>query len=594
MIQWVIANTNDVASSTASSCEFSVLTGSNLFPNDDNDTYSLEGSATTSTSVNSSGTTISSSSTRSGTNARGLATSYNTSGSGQTITPASFYVQTSTTQTYQSFYTSLVGASTIADPDGETYWTTSLAENDGVVFYQSNNSFLTFLQNQATSRQATRDTTTTLSQTALGRSPFATVYQAETRGAAAEVLYWISNPAISWNGYVAASDVASSGTRFEAHPTFATAQKLSVANTGTTSNTTTGSSPAVTTLVTWSASTQNTVQKTRGVIWTRLPNGTQTFQEIVRTTTSSALSSTIFSSTRWTLNNGGAFETSAPATRSGITRATYPTTVLRQFGQQTFATTIATSSSAQTTIYHTALATKSTSFTDGAILIPLADATIGQTFQAGGIDIIYNHSKVATALGGAVSRSAFSTTGVVLGSSTAGWMSIGGTKTVGLLLGLVNSSLDYATAYNGSNVGGRTLRPATNTRLTINSDSLTWSMSLTATGSQSTETTSTIVQTAGASLTTTIQTTSRPPHAGALSVGAGATYIDTPDRGVYKDRVNGGTTSLFGEATAHTEGETSPIYSWAPITFIDFPVASTNGNPIVWAVPRNSTALPPA
>jgi hypothetical protein len=591
MIEWPIANTNDVLSSTASSEESFSISGTNFFPTGVDDTYTATGGTSYATSVDSVGTTITSSSTRSaGGNSGQFVSNYNTSGSGETITPATFYVRTSTTETYQSFFSSFSYLGTVATGEGEgiTEWTTSSGESV-VYFYQNNGSVLTSYDLIAESREATRDVTIQLTETAAGRFPFATVYQAETRGATAEVLYFISDPLISWGGYAAASDVASSGTQFTAYPSYATAQKIVVSGGATT--TASASAPEVTTVVAWDASTEDTTEKTVAVAWSVLPNATQTFSQSVKTTTTAELSSTMFDETEWTLGHGGNADQSN-TTRSAVTWNTYPTTVLRQFGQQTFATTALTGLSAETTVLTTAIATKATSYSIGAVVGLAAFGTEGRTYEAAGNEVIYNSGKITTnvELGG-ISRSAFSTTGAVLGSAISGWMSIGGSETVDLFDG----SIGDATAYDGSNVGGRTLRPETNIYFTINSDSLTWTISTNTTGGDTTQTTtSTVVELAGESLTTSVETTGRPFHAGGLPLGPGATYVDTPRRGAYKDCIGGTTTSFVGAATALTEGESAPIYSWVPITYIDFPVAATNADPIVWAVARNSIALPPA
>jgi hypothetical protein len=593
MIEWAIANTNDVLTSSASTVESFSISGTNFFPTSADDTYTVTGARTTWTSVDSAGTTITASSTRKrDANARDFITNYDTSGSGETITPATFYVQTSTTETYSSFYTTYTTTTFSADGDEigfVPFWTTSSAEDGAVSFYEGDGTLASFAQEQITSRQATRDITTQLTETAAGRFPFATVYQAETRDATAELLYWISDPLISWSGYAPASDAATSGTRFTAHPSYATAQKIVVAGGATT--TASASAPEITTLVDWGSTTQNTGQKTRAIAWFVLPNLTQTFAQSTRTTTTAELSSTLFAETEWTVGHGGNAEQSN-TTRSAVTWNTYPTTVLRQFGQQTFATTALTGLSAETTVLTTAIATKATSYSIGVVVGLAAFGTEGQTYEAAGNEVIHNSGKITTNVEpGGISRSAFSTTGAVLGSEVSGWMSIDTSEPVTLF----DPPFDFATAYDGANVGGRTLRPATNVYLTINSDSLTWTISTNTTGGETTQTTtSTVVQLAGESLTTEIATTGRPFHAGGLPLGPGATYVDTPRRGAYKDRIGGTTTSFVGAATALTEGESAPIYSWVPITYIDFPVAATNANPIVWAVPRNSTALPPA
>jgi hypothetical protein len=588
MISWHIANTFDPITGSTSSVDSLSIDGTNFFPTAADDTYSASAATTNSSSANSLGTTQRQTITATRNNLReSIQTS--TSTTYETITPATFAAETSTTETYESWYDTFATITVVTDGDEVgfvPFWTTSLAEDGAVSFYQGDGTVATSAQVRATSREATRDATTTNGQTSAGRLPLATVYQAE----AGEVLYAISNPLAVWGGFSAASNVAQSGTRTTAYASYLTASKITVAGGQTT--TATSSQSQSSTIVQVKASTQKTQAATSGQAFEVLPNSTIAITQTGWTTTNQPISTTVFASQQWTVGYAGAFTPQeSHTTRSVVSWVTYPTTVFRQSGLQTFQSTQKTSASRSQTVGATGIATSTSLY----LPIPPGDLvearTVGATYQAGANEVVYHSGKLQTATCGDLSRHAFSTTGVVLGTATGGWMSVNGSQSASLFDG----SGGYATAYAGGNVGGRTLFPLTNSRLTLNSDSITWTISTAATqGGTTTTTTSQAVQMAGSSLTTAANTAGRIPHAGAELVGVGATLVDTPGQGVYRDQINGETSSFAGNATAYTEGQFAQIRRWLPITYIDFPVAGTNADPIVWAVPRNSTNLPPA
>jgi hypothetical protein len=496
---------------------------------------------------------------------------------------ATFLVETSTVDTYEFSYDTFT---TITQEGFAPFWTTSLGASSSVRFYQDNGTVVTAAQVESTTIQATRETTTTNGETSVGRSPFATVYQADAK----EVLYVVSNPLQPWSGFSAASNIAKSGTRTTAYPFYLTGSKIIVPGGQTT--TISLLEPESTTVVQFQGSTQSSQTVTVAQAFTVLPNITATATQAERTTTNQSISQALFFEDTFTLGYDGIFRPQQSiTTRSAISWATYPTTVFRQSGPQTFQSTQRTNVFRTESFTIAAIATSAISYEEGIVPGLVALKTIGNTYAAGGNEVIYHGGKLQTAICGNMARNAFSTTGAVLGTKKGGWMSLSGTQSVDLYNGVGG----YATAYAGDNVGGRTLLPLTNASITLNSDSITWTLSTNAAQGEATSTTtSAVVEVAGSSLTTSANTNGRPLHAGAESVGVGATYVDTPEQGVYQDQINGETTSFIGDATAYTEGQSNQMRRWLPITFLDFPQAGTNADPIVWAVPRNSTNLPPA
>lgn len=585
MISWLIANTFDPISASTSLVNSFSIDGTNFFPTSSDDTYSLSGKTTNFTSENSLGTTQRQTITQTINDQRGEAfLSGSTYSTAETIITAStFFVETSTVETYESWYDTFT---TITDAGVAPFWTTSLRTSGSVSFYQDEGTVVTVTQVESTTRRATRDTTTTNGETAVGRSPFATVYQVESE----EVLYAVSNPLQPWSGFSAASSVAKSGTRTTAYPSYLTGSKIIVEGGQTTTRSFAQSEYSAAVPVQGSVQTSQAV--TIGQAFTILPNLTVAATQTGRTTTNQTISTTLFFENEFDLGYDGIFRPQQSiTTRSAVSWATYPTTVFRQSGPQTFQATQKTATSRSESFRVAAIATSAISYEVGYLVGLVAVQTIGQTYAAGGNEIIHHGGKLRTAIGGNITRHAFSTTGVVLGSQTGGWMSLAGAQSVTLYDGAGG----FATAYAGDNVGGRTVLPLTNSSLTIDQDSITWTLSTVAAQGEATSTTSSsVVQVAGSSLTTSANTNGRPLHAGAELVGVGATYVDTPGQGVYRDQINGETTSFIGDATAYTEGQSAQMRRWLPITFLDFPQAGTNADPIVWAVPRNSTNLPPA
>lgn len=587
MISWRIANTFDPISGSTSTVNSYSIDGTNFFPTSSDDTYSLSGATTNFTSENSLGTTQRQTITQTISDQRGEAFPFlsgSTYSTFQTITPAAtFLVETSTVETYEFSYDTFT---TITQEGFAPFWTTSLEASGSVRFYQDYGTVVTAAQVESTTIQATRKTTTTNGETSVGRSPFATVYQAD----AEEVLYAVSNPLQPWSGFSAASNIAQSGTRTTAYASYLTGSKLIVPGGQTT--TISLLQPESTTVVHFQGLTQSSKTVPVAQAFTVLPNITATATQADRTTTNQSIAQNLFFEDTFTLGYDGIFRPQQSiTTRSAISWATYPTTVFRQSGPQTFQSTQRTNVFRSESFTVAAIATSAISYEVGYVPGLVALQTIGNTYAAGGNEVIYHGGKLRTAICGNMARNAFSTTGAVLGTKKGGWMSLGGTQSVALYNGVDG----YATAYAGDNVGGRTLLPLTNASITLNSDSITWTLSTSAAqGEATSRTTSSVVQVTGASLTTSANTNGRPPHAGAELVGAGATYVDTPAQGVYRDQINGETTSFIGDASAYTEGQSDQMRRWLPITFLDFPQAGTNADPIVWVVPRNSTNLPPA
>jgi hypothetical protein len=470
--------------------------------------------------------------------------------------------QTSTTETYESGYQITVVGESSYFP-----WSTSSLGGTG-----SNSAEVVFFQNE---EPATTTTVIAEDDTRVGTDIFVTqleqtitlnglpntVVQADP----GEIIYVIRSMPTVWNGYSAATEIAESGTRFTLSPSFVTISRPAMSASTPTSST---QIPSFSVGENYSVVTGSTVTITSASYFSFPP------QTGTRTTNSFSLrssSASVSSPTR------GITYGSGTSTINQTRYFTVPTTVRRQTQSVTYAGSATTTSSLTDISTVPAAVTFTTSSGGG-------NESSGSTLYAEGNVII---SAPCAVLGGAgnFGRTKYRTTGAVVGSQTGGWITANASST-GFFFGL------YALAGSGRN--GQAMLPQTNTSRTVDSSEITWTLSTSTTAEQGTTTAATTTSASfGVSGATSITLDNRPLSVLGGTPGAGQTIVERPGVGIYKDRING-TTSTFSEGdVSFTSGQSQPLRAWFPIRHIGPVALSGNLNPVTWIEPRNSTALPP-
>jgi hypothetical protein len=77
-----------------------------------------------------------------------------------------------------------------------------------------------------------------------------------------------------------------------------------------------------------------------------------------------------------------------------------------------------------------------------------------------------------------------------------------------------------------------------------------------------------------------------PTHFGGGPFAEGATVVQSARAGVYKNRIDGATTSFAGGATVFAGGESSEIKVWWPVVALTPPINHTY-NALTWTESRN-------
>lgn len=569
MIAWIEQNSNNPLTGKTEQFESYSYDATGLFANT---FYTITGAITNATESNWSGTTYKQTVENDGSNQ-----------ANETISNATFQKQTSTVESYESWYETYSYAGTTLynedfdPPPAWTYSTSINSENSTltvVEFVQTTTNTVSSYVLGFTSSAATRYAVTILEETQLGKSPFATIYQAEPN----EILYWLTQTT-SVTEYLAATDCADSGSRVTLYPSLTTGNIIVTG--GRNETTATLSQQAITSSIVWYGSTTTNSQRTVLQNAEYLPNITASENYAKITTTSNVTTETIFSAETFTVGFIPLADHKISATTNEIISwRTKRKTFERQIAEQSFQTTTTEMVSESRTISTTAHVdfTYTTSdvvgLDDGA-----AQASFSTIYQARGNMAAFGTSLI-TEKAAPIERQAMSTTGVVLESEKGGWITCNIPS-----LWLFDGTSSVATCYDGEFVGGVSLMPATNSRFTINGKSITFTKSI----NDSTTTQSSVAGVFGETLTTTINASGRPRHAGAFEVGDGGTYIDTPGFGVYKDQIAGVTTSFDGEITVLTESDATPLKSWSPIRHVGpAVVATTSAAPVIWAVEKNN------
>jgi hypothetical protein len=540
-----------------------------------------------------------------------------TSDSGETTSDyGSYSVETSTTETYLDNIIS----TTVSTVEGGTRWTTSAssqsqATKTGVVFFVTELGSYTDIAAIFVETARTADAITTVETSTLGAGvAFATVVQANTSDADAEVLYLLSSRPSEWSGFSAATDQADSGTRFTLVPSFSTSQ-VSVSSTRSNISTLSEDRVYESKSITYATTTTTPATRTNVINRFSLPNltSTQSFASI--TTTSSSMSyeaisvpsftygyyqtlpgavNTTVNTTawgqswetqrRWHHTNSFHFLSSRP-----ISFAIKKTTGVEL--TQSFSNTESTNISGSTSATESFVdpddpdqeITDTVTFSS-----ELASFSISQNGET--IDknaYVPLPFAVGTAAGGALSRTRWVEVGAAIGTQK------------GLFYTSPNSYNGFiATARAGGSVYMSQFIESSNNQHTIESDSITFRPFTTTTEQPFTtllETQSMVFGLAGSTSATVLPggfsnaTASRilPAGGGPFS----ATVVERAGPGIYKDRLAGTTTSFGGEDTIYDPGATANRNKWAPIVRMQGIVQGSA--PLLWAEQRNSTALPP-
>jgi hypothetical protein len=578
------------------------------------------------TSKNSRGTTssyyfttaadISSSFTSSSTGLDGTSTTtFTDSGSYYSLFPSS------TTESSSGFLATIQSQTstteTFADNKETTYqttasisvWTTSQSESsDSVQFYQTTTTIETWTASTH-SFQSTRDATTTASGSMI-ESATALVAQAKTGRPDAEVIYYISSTALPWLALSAASAIAQTATRITLANIYSTiaAPKITVTKdengfeivpSFSWSNSSSSYSAQFTTSAT--ATTQTTLVTDSTI----LPNQTVTSTgQIARTTTTS------FSANLWTSSSGSCSGQDSTTTSFSelATSSTAPgSSWLGSLSWNIPRTTTATRAATAPTI---AAYVRNMSDAVGLGLTNNGYFYNGESGQTADQNIaLVVPPQVTTAIVGNVAQAKFVPVFAQIGTSKGQWFTVGASTSFGNTFTSTSSGTSgsassdtSSTTFSTSSPGpsyasvsrsqGTTIFPQTIDGASYGLSRLTYTSQ---NGSGRTTTTATL-GVEGESKTTVIGSiigiaggSPNSSEAFAETFAYGVTAA-----GVFKNRIGGSTTTFDAGATTFTQSQVASFFE--PITAL-VPALGTGSTamfPVFWAVPRNSTALPPA
>jgi hypothetical protein len=440
-----------------------------------------------------------------------------------------------------------------------------------------------------TTAQSTRHALTTLAQTTTLGDFYHTVIQADSD----EALWYLSNPPETWNGNIPATISAESGTRFTLSLSVNTRQMAvwPAASRATSIVENLSQSRSVSWLSTIIANNQTHTVVNLSV----MPNTTRTTATTSLSTATTSRSAMVFSANSVSFgqldNTVQNFTNPTIATTQSVLSVGFSSqAVFRQIGQTDFQTTVTKTIATTRTILATDLVTLTRSgLTNygGTVL-----NAFGNTQTASGITGVAGNATapqapyVSIAPSPETSRTNFCSSGAVVGSQKGLWFTAPSSYPY-------NFILNYVT--NGSGRAGRTIFPKTGNLYTISSDSISWKPQ----GADSTTTLSMVVGVSGqtrpmqdTSATGASIFTQSPIYFGG-SAKDGQTFIQVAGPGAYKDQISGTTTSFGGAATLIEDGDSQALRKWQPVTHLSPPQYRTHKQGIAWAVPRNSTALPP-
>jgi hypothetical protein len=499
-------------------------------------------------------------------------------------------VQTSTIETFEQVYE--VTAVISEGGPFNSVWTTSTntygSDQTGTAFYQTAGTVSTSLGTSFATSTETVDATTYLDQTITLTALPDTVIQANTRRAdLAEVIYKLTQTISDVTAFSAATEAAVSGTRLTISPSLRTEAKAEAHSTRETSSIALVESTSLF-LMTNSRTSQGT-----GTF-----AGYASFPPVTFTMTVEGLATT---QTALGINylDFQIDETHGGTTNTVTARdfATYSAVVTRRIGTLTFHasvqsvstyTVIKTIEAAQTESYsdsETATNGKTINFAIGTFPEEFAN------FSSSGVtaNTVMPTVRAAIGAGGQAQQIKYGTSGAEVDGVVGGYITANATSD-----GNVFFSDLYA--LDGGHRLATTMFPATNIHRTIEGNEITWTtttnavLSIDGATSKAT-TTSASIGVAGSTQTVTL---SRPISNFGGTAGAGETFVQTAQPGVYKNRVDGQTVRFDGSASSITLGQPQSVAMWQAIKDVRNLASSTNANPLTWIEFRNSTALPPA
>jgi hypothetical protein len=500
------------------------------------------------------------------------------SASGETIQPLTARKATSATSTFESFYEAFSYVGTVPANDEfdlPTEWTYS---SGPVQFFPTEASTTTSYLIEFSTRQGTESYTEELEETITLSGLPDTVVQAAPN----EILYAIRSVPTTWNGYLAATSLAESGTRLTLSPLLKTIARASMSASSPTSST---QGPSYSAAATFSVGSFSQATITTASYFSFPP------QTATRTTASFSLrsSSEIVSRNTFQINFGNGLTTILQTEYFTI-----PTTARRQIQSQTYTGRATTTSSIQRPSVIEAAVTRQSNYVDSTSFpmgINFAPGTQFEGYSSGTTAHAEGNTSISVprAVLDAASffgRTKHRTTGAVVGSQTGGWITANASSQ-GFIFAL------YALAGSGRN--GQVMLPQTNESRTVDSSQITWTLSTSTTAEQGTTTAATTTSASfGVAGSTSITLDNRPLSVFGGTPGAGQTIVERPGAGVYKDRIDG-TTSTFSEGdVSFTSGQGQPLRAWFPIRHIGPLQLGPNLNPITWSEHRNSSIfLPP-
>jgi len=501
---------------------------------------------------------------------------------------ATAQIQTSTTETFERAY-----EVTTAITEGGPFnliWTTSTNtygnNKTNTEFYQTAGTQSTSLGTLFATSTETVDAITYLEETITLTALPDTVIQADTKRAdLAEVIYKLTQTISDVTAFSAATAAAVSGTRLTISPSFRTEAKGAANVTRPISSIELIESTSL--FVITNISTTSVAATTAEYF--AFPPVTGTLSLVALTTTQSTLGTNLLDF-QIDETHGG--------TTNTITAqdfATYSSLVTQRIGTLTFHASVQSVSTY--TVIQTIEAAQTESYSDSSA----GAENMGINFARGDLNTTYasfSSSEVAanTVLptvrpvidaGGQPQQIKYGTSGADVQGSVGGFITANATSD-----GNVNFSDLYA--LDGGHRLATTMFPVTNEHRTVSGGQITWTTTTSAVlsidGATSKKTSVTAFIGLGGSTQTV--TLSRPISNFGGSAGEGETFVQTAQPGVYKNRVNGETTSFDGSASIVTAGESQPVAMWQAIKDVRSLVSSTNANPVTWTEARNSTRLP--
>jgi len=441
------------------------------------------------------------------------------------------------------------------------------------------------LPSTTSSQSTSTQTTTTQLTSTQSRPTAATVYSAESN----EVLFFASHPSAEWNGYKAATDIATTATISTVYPTSSTTQLAASSTLIVSSHTNEQQTHSLSYKRLLSNTYYKTVTKVAAV--GVLPFSTFTDIEVSRSTSSEQTTVTYFSSNSFTHNE----------TYAVTSWATKPSVVSRLTGTTSYETLVASYVSTTRAIKNTILQTvdSSSSYTtsreNGPPRFPWAmthhSIYASRTIQAASLSTVLGSPMATTMMPGPIARSKYLTRGVV-DDATGGWFTIANTTLSVQTASRLRSAttlFPYSTSsisYDEENESNTSYRATT-----LSSNSVTY-----VTGSNRSQTQSALIGIEGQSQTgedfnSSVANNVVIAHHRGGPFAAGQTALDVHAVGAYLDAIGGQTTAFYGELSTFGEANSASVRSWTPITAI-IPTLVADRRNIVMTAQRNVTQLP--